>query len=88
LTNGLRRRDAVQANKNGLFMPWMSATFAKTEGNRQGLLQIAFTELWMAKGIPFAAMMYSAKRSPEIRCFFSSGAVALTGPHLVVRVEC
>ena len=58
-------------------MPWMSAAFAESEGHRQGILQIAFTKLWMAKGAPISAIMYSAKRSSDIRCFFSPGAVAI-----------
>jgi len=69
--------------ENGLIVPWMGATFAQSEGNRQGLLQIAFTKVWMAKGAPFAAIMYSAKRSSEVRCFFSPGAVAIARPLLL-----
>jgi len=64
-------------------MTWMSATFAASEGRRQGLLQLAFTKIWMAKGAPVNAIMYAKKYAPENRCFFSPGAVAIARPLLI-----
>jgi hypothetical protein len=71
-------------------MPWMTATFAASEGYRQGILQVAFTKLWMSRGAPTAVIMYSAKHEPDCRCFFSPGAVEIA--HLLLlsfgAIEC
>ena len=68
----------------------MSATWPASEGHRQGILQIGFTQLWRARGAPHDAIMYSTKFTPEIQCFFSPGAVAIARPLLISfgAVEC